>query len=61
MNEVVHTLTVSQYVRLDKRAKALGKTVPEYLSFFFEGRVGTTPVGIDVFSALPGQGKVLSA
>lgn len=34
MNEVAHTLTVSQYVRLEKRAKALGKTVPEYLTFF---------------------------
>lgn len=46
LQSILHKLSVIQYVKLEKKAKALGKTVPEYLSFFISKRVGTTQSGL---------------
>jgi len=52
---VVHNLTVTQFVRVRRRAASEGKTVEEYLSSFLSERVGTT------CSDLKTPGKRLSA
>ena len=42
MSDVIQQFSVSQYVKIEKKAMSLGKTVPEYIAFILEKKVGTT-------------------